>query len=202
MSLTRLRNDIESTTCFNRIQSQLAGDRNRPLARMPAAQNELLHVLVVDDERDTADVMALLVGKWGHEVHKAYDGATALATAARQTPDVVLLDISMPHMDGFELAERLRGAARLQNCFLIALTGYAETADQLKRGEAGIDLVLLKPTDSTVLETLLDLECRRLGRSRRAMDRVGALSGVPAAEVLIREKREVIPGRGPAALFT
>jgi len=156
-------------------------------------------VLVVDDERDTADVMALLVGKWGHDVRKAYDGATALAAAARQRPDVVLLDIAMPRMDGFELAERLRGESRLQNCLLIALTGYAETAHQIKRREAGIDVVLLKPADSSVLETLLDLERRRLGRSQHAADRVGALSRIPAAEVLVHDRRGVIPGRDPAA---
>ena len=98
MPLTRLRNDIENTDCFNHIQSQLAGERYSWLPRMPGAPNRLLRVLVVDDMRDAADLMTRLIALWGHEVHKAYDGAAALAAAATQTPDVVLLDIAMPDM--------------------------------------------------------------------------------------------------------
>jgi CheY-like chemotaxis protein len=90
----------------------------------------------------------------------------------------------------------------LQDGLLVALTGYAETADQLQRREAGIDVVLLKPVDSTVLETLLELERRRLGRSRRLADRARAWSRVPAAAGLAIDRRDVIPGRGPAATVT
>ena len=125
-------------------------------------------MLVVDDDRDTADVMALLVGRWGHEAQRAYDGATALCMAACQVPDVVLLDIAMPHMDGFQVAERLRGDARLRDCFLIAMTGHSDTANRLRCREAGIDLFLIKPVETSVLETVLYLECKRLGRSQRA----------------------------------
>ena len=169
MPLKLPRNDVLGTDTFNRVQSQLArvGIRQRK-GRLPAADKELLRVLIVDDQRDTADVMALLAGHWGHEAQRAYDGATALCMATRQAPDVVLLDIAMPHLDGFQVAERLRGDARLQDCFLIAMTGYAEVASRLRCSEAGIDLFLIKPVESSVLETLLDLECTRLGRSRRA----------------------------------
>jgi PleD family two-component response regulator len=104
MSLSTLQCDAESTACFNRIQAQRSADCHRPAAQMPGLQNGLLRVLVVDDMRDTTDLLARVVELWGHQVHKAYGGAAALAAAARQTPDVVLLDIVMPDMNGFELA--------------------------------------------------------------------------------------------------
>jgi PleD family two-component response regulator len=68
----------------------------------------LLRVLVADDNRDAADSMSLLVKMWGHEVRQTYDGAAALEIAAAYRPDVLLLDISMPNMDGCQLAKRLR----------------------------------------------------------------------------------------------
>jgi CheY-like chemotaxis protein len=198
MSLTLPRNDALGTDTFNRVQSQLAreGIRQRK-GRMPAAEKELLRVLVVDDQRDTADVMALLVGHWGHEAQRAYDGATALGMAARRAPDVVLLDIAMPHLDGFQVAERLRGDAHLQDCFLIAMTGCAEMARRLRRREAGIDLFLIKPVESSVLETLLDLECTRLGRSRRARGSAGVTPETSAAEQSAEDPWDVVPYCNP-----
>jgi CheY-like chemotaxis protein len=196
MPLTLPRNDVEGTDHFNRIQSQLAreGIRQRK-GRMPAAEKELLRVLIVDDQRDTADVMALLVGHWGHEAQRAYDGATALCMAARQAPDVVLLDIAMPQMDGFQMAERLRGDARLQDCFLIAMSGYAEVANRMRCREAGIDLFLIKPVESSVLETLLDLECTRLGRSRR--ERGSVTPKISAVEQWAADPWELVRSSDP-----
>jgi len=198
MSLTLPRNEVESTDHFNRIQSQLAreGIRQRK-GRMPAAEKELLRVLIVDDQRDTADVMALLAGYWGHEAQRAYDGATALCMAARQAPDVVLLDIAMPHMDGCQVAERLRGDARLQDCFLIAMTGCAEMANRLRCRETGIDLFLIKPVESSVLETLLDLECTRLGRLRRARGSAGVTPKISAVEQWAADPWELVRSSDP-----
>ena len=151
---------------FNRVQSQLAreGIRQRQ-GRMPAAERGLLRVLIVDDERDTADVMALLVGT----------GATTPAGLEAPPPWAWLPPDARRRAAGYRHATHgwvpggrtLRGDARLQDCFLIAMTGYAETANRLRCREAGIDLFLIKPVESCVLETLLDLECTRLGRSRR-----------------------------------
>jgi CheY-like chemotaxis protein len=160
---------------------------------MPVAEKKLLQVLVVDDNRDTTDVMARLVSRWGHEAQRAYDGAAALCMAAHQAPDVVLLDIAMPNMDGCQVAERLRGDARLRDCFLIAMTACAEMANRLRCRDAGIDLFLIKPVDSSLLETLLDLECTRLGRSRRAR-------GVSVSRPRLRQRDRCPKIRGTLSL--
>jgi CheY-like chemotaxis protein len=172
LAVTFLPNQVVGTDRFNWIESQLARPGIRPCQGLPspvrpAVETGLLHVLVVDDDRDTADVMALLIDTWGHEVQRAYDGDGALSLAARQAPDVVLLDIAMPRMNGRQVAERLRGDSRLRNCFVIAITGFAEAENRLLCRAAGIDLFLVKPVEAAVVETLLDLECARLGRSRR-----------------------------------
>jgi CheY-like chemotaxis protein len=195
---TLSRNDTLGTDQFNRVQSQLAreGIRQRR-GRMPATEKALLSVLVVDDERDAADVLALLVWNWGHEVRRAYSGAAALSMAAQQAPDVVLLDIAMPRMDGCQLAARLRGDVRLQDCFLIAMTGCAETANRLRCQEAGIDLFLIKPVETSVLETLLELEGTRLGRSRRAKDSDGVMPKISATGQLADDPWDVVPHCNP-----
>ena len=82
-----------------------------------------LRVLVADDNRDAADSMSLLVKMWGHEVRQTYDGAAALEMAAAYRPDVLLLDISMPKMDGCQLAKQLRRQTRFTETLLIAITG-------------------------------------------------------------------------------
>lgn len=174
MAVMLLPSQVEGTDRFNWTQSQLARTEMRrcqasPVAARPATETGLLQVLVVDDNRDTADVMALLIDNWGHAAQKAYDGAAALSLAARHAPDVVLLDVAMPGMNGRQVAERLRGDALLRDCFVIAITGFAEAENRQQCRAAGIDLFLVKPVEAAVLETLLDLECARLGRSRRTI---------------------------------
>jgi len=100
-------------------------------------------------------------------------------------------------MDGFQVAERLRGDARLQDCFLIAMTGYAEVANRLRCREAGIDLFLIKPVESSVLETLLDLECTRLGRSRRAKGQAGIAPAISAVEQWATDPWELVRSSDP-----
>jgi CheY-like chemotaxis protein len=152
------------------VGGSAAGDRPRPsdeaLAvwqvgdpsqRIPAC-SRLLRVLVADDNRDAADVLSILVKLWGHDARQAYDGAAALQMAAAYQPDVLLLDIAMPKMDGFQLAQRLRRQARFQDTLLIAITGYAEEAHRLLGEEAGFDLYLSKPVEPSTLEILLLLE--------------------------------------------
>ena len=165
MSVAQLLNDFASTDKFNRGQSQLARVCSCSGAQSSSVPG-LLRVLVVDDDRDTADGLSLLVAHWGHAAQKAYDGATALGKAARQTPDVVLLDIGMPDLDGCELARRVRRDEQLRDCFLIAITGFTDAAHRQRCRDAGIDLFLIKPVDSALLETLLELERVRLGLSR------------------------------------
>jgi CheY-like chemotaxis protein len=120
----------------------------------------LLRVLVVDDNEDTADSSSVLLQLWGHDVRVAYSGQAALESVATFQPDVFLLDIGMPRMNGFEMARRFRG--RFRDALLVAVTGYADATHRVLGEEAGFDLYLVKPVQPSDLETLLALELDRL----------------------------------------
>ena len=122
-----------------------------------AAPGARWRVLVVDDNVDGADVTALLLGELGHETQVAYDGATALAAADEYLPNVVLLDIGLPEMDGYEVARRLRQHPLLRNVWLVAITGYGQESDRQRSKEAGFDHHLVKPVGPEKLEVLLTL---------------------------------------------
>src|SRR5262249_46563492 len=96
----------------------------------------------------------------GHEALVAYDGARALGLALAQTPDVVLLDVVMPGLDGHELARRLRGDERTRQALLLALSGVADEEDQRRSLEAGCGLHLVQPVDLAQLKALLDAASR------------------------------------------
>jgi signal transduction histidine kinase len=112
-------------------------------------------VLAVDDNVDAVESLAQLLGLHGHEVRTAYDGPTALATAAAFLPEVVLLDIGLPRMDGYEVARRLRQQPGLEQTFLVAVTGYAMEQDRRQAHAAGFDAHLVKPADVTAIHQLL-----------------------------------------------
>ncbi|WP_437279969.1 PAS domain S-box protein [Sorangium sp. So ce375] len=119
----------------------------------PAAQaGRKLRVLVVDDNRDSAESMALLLKRMGNEVHAVFDGASAVDLAARLLPDVVLLDIGMPGMTGYDVARALRRTPGLAALSLFAMTGYGQEADRRKTQEAGFDVHLVKPIRADVLK--------------------------------------------------
>jgi two-component system CheB/CheR fusion protein len=115
-----------------------------------------LRVLVVDDDRDTADSYRLLLSLWGHRPLVAYDAQAALEAAGRQRPDLVLLDLAMPGVDGWELARRLRAEPALEGLVLLAVSGYGQPADRERSHAAGIDEHLLKPVDPHLLYRLLE----------------------------------------------
>jgi CheY-like chemotaxis protein len=124
-----------------------------------------LHVLVVDDCRDTTATLSFLLKAWGHEVNVAHDGVSALETAIINRPDVVLLDIGLPGMNGWELASRLREQPGMEDVLLVAVSGYGQCRDQLHSQKVGCDFHLLKPVDPKVLEDLLVKEAKRGSRS-------------------------------------
>ena len=103
-------------------------------------------VLVVDNDRDTANSFAILLKLWGHYPLVAYRSVDALQLSGDQRPDVVLLDIGLPDINGYELARRVRRQPGMAMAFLIAVTGYGRARRQLSR-EAGFDLHLLKPVE-------------------------------------------------------
>ncbi len=112
-------------------------------------------ILVVDDNHDTADGLARILRLMGHEVQVAYDGPEALAMVERDAPDVVLLDIGLPTMSGYEVARRIRGRPGGRDLCLVAQTGWGQPQDKKRSAEAGFDHHLVKPVDSAVLSKLL-----------------------------------------------
>lgn len=112
-------------------------------------------ILVVDDNVDSAESIALLLELNGHDVRLAHDGPAALEIAHSFHPQVVVLDIGLPGMDGYEVARRLRGEAQMQNIILIALTGYGQSEDRQQSLAAGFNHHLVKPVDPEMLQTLI-----------------------------------------------
>jgi CheY-like chemotaxis protein len=112
-------------------------------------------VLVVDDNRDAAHSLGMLMTFLGAEVRAAHDGPTALAVIDTFKPNVVLLDIGMPEMDGYEVAQHIRQREDSAGILLIALTGWGQDEDRRRTREAGFDHHLVKPADISSLQALL-----------------------------------------------
>jgi DNA-binding response OmpR family regulator len=115
-----------------------------------------LRVLVVEDYADQADSLAMLLRLWGYDCRIAGDGATALETASTYQPDLVLLDLQLPKVEGLDVARWLRERAEFQHVPLVAITGFGQEADQVRARAAGVDQLLLKPADPQELRLLLD----------------------------------------------
>jgi CheY-like chemotaxis protein len=120
-----------------------------------------LRLLVVDDNEDAARSLATLLQFQGHDVKVACNGAAALGLAPIFSPDMALLDLGMPEMDGYEVARRLRLIPSLENIFLVALTGWGQHEDRRRTAEAGFDEHLIKPPEPLILEELLTKLKRR-----------------------------------------
>jgi CheY-like chemotaxis protein len=114
------------------------------------------HVLVVDDNRDAADSLCMLLRLWGYSCSATYDGKAGLKAASEHRPDCLLLDIAMPGMDGYTLARRLRAQPCLDNARLIALTAFSDETHVRRSQEAGFDFRLVKPTDPLEIKSLMD----------------------------------------------
>ena len=114
-----------------------------------------MRVLVVEDDPTAAQSIAFLLRHAGHEAEVTADAPSAVAAAEAHPPDVVLLDIGLPGMDGWQLARRLRRLEGPKRPLLVALTGRGEEEDLRRSRKAGIDLHLTKPADAAWLEALL-----------------------------------------------
>ena len=121
-----------------------------------------LRVMVVDDNRDSADSLRMLLTALGNEAQTAYDGQSALALATEWRPELIVLDIGLPSMSGYDVARRLRTAPETADAVIVALTGYGSESDRHRSAEAGFDDHLVKPVDMTRLDELL-------ARTRRAI---------------------------------
>ena len=121
----------------------------------PGSQLPCRRILVVDDKRSNAQSLEVLLEGLGQEVYTAYDGLAGLELARQHRPDVVLLDIGLPLMDGYEVARRCREEPTLQGMTLVAMTGYGQDSDKQRSQEAGFDAHLVKPVNLRDLMLLL-----------------------------------------------
>jgi CheY-like chemotaxis protein/anti-sigma regulatory factor (Ser/Thr protein kinase) len=126
-----------------------------PSVGIAASSTPAGQVLVVDDNVDSAEILATLLRRSGHDVQTAYTGPAALDAAASHTPDVVLLDIGLPGLNGYEVARRLRQNPKLDGVRLVAMTGYGQESDLQLAWEAGFDEHLVKPVDFFVVKEVL-----------------------------------------------
>ncbi len=114
-----------------------------------------LRVVVVDDNIHSAESLSILLRHWGHEPVLAHDGPEAIEAVQQHRPEVLLLDIGLPRMDGYDVARWLRQQAEHRNMLIVAMTGYGQDEDRRRTREAGIDHHLVKPVDIPTLQALL-----------------------------------------------
>lgn len=124
-------------------------------ARATAKASCALRILVVDDNVDSALTMAALLAMLGHEVCTAHDGLEALEEMRRFKPDVAILDIGMPKMNGYSVAKTIRSRSTEVQPLLIAVTGWGQAEDRRRSKDAGFDHHLVKPVDPAALSALL-----------------------------------------------
>ena len=127
------------------------------VGRVPSSVTALprCRILVVDDHEDTAAMLGLLLTLIGHQTQVAHDGLEALATTAAFRPDVVLLDINLPGLSGYEVARKLREQPWGRELMLVAVTAMDQEPHRLESRRSGFDAHLVKPVDSHTLEALL-----------------------------------------------
>ncbi len=126
-----------------------------PSAVEPTPRGAQLRILVVDDNVDAAEALAVLLEIEGHDVRLAYTGPDALVVAAEQRPDLILLDIGLPGLDGYEVARRIRADASTPRPHLVALTGWGAAEDRRKARDAGFDAHFVKPVEHAQLAALI-----------------------------------------------
>jgi signal transduction histidine kinase/DNA-binding response OmpR family regulator len=141
------------------IRLPLAGERSAVRAVPPsdraAETDSSKRVLVVDDNEDAAETLAMVLQQSGYHTRTAFDSRSALATVATWTPDVVILDIGLPDISGYDVARELRRDARFASLSLIALTGWGTRDDKQRALDAGFDVHLTKPVDARALKGAL-----------------------------------------------
>jgi len=140
------------------------GQRGQTSDGATAVPRASRRVLVVDDHRDSADSLAMLLKAMGHEVDRAYDGEQAIEMASKALPELILLDIGMPRMDGYEACRRIKAESWGEHTLVVALTGWGQDEDRRKSRAAGFDHHLVKPVEIRDLVALMaSLDAHRDG---------------------------------------
>jgi PAS domain S-box-containing protein len=137
----------------------------RPATEIAEPLDAVLRVLIVDDNEDAATALELLLQQAGHSVRAAHTGPAGLAAAIEFLPDVMLLDIGLPELDGFEVAKRIRQQSALHDVVLVAMTGYGLEKERQRSREAGFDHHLVKPADFGTLEQILAAVSKRVDQA-------------------------------------
>ncbi|HYM48276.1 MAG TPA: ATP-binding protein [Burkholderiaceae bacterium] len=138
------------------LQSVAASIDSPTAAR--ATPPRALRIMVVDDNVDAAEALAMMLELDGHTLLKAHDARSAIVCARSEGPDVLLLDIGLPDIDGYELARRLRALPEVEDAMLIAVTGYGQAEDRRRAEDAGFDHYLVKPVDFESLRAMLNVD--------------------------------------------
>jgi signal transduction histidine kinase len=126
-----------------------------PSIEVEAPTHPVRRLLIVEDNPDAADVLAALLRSWGNEVAVASDGVSALAEARAHPPEIVLMDLGLPGLDGFEVARRLREMSETRSAYIAAVSGFGGADDRRHAKAAGFDAYLIKPVDPQALQRLL-----------------------------------------------
>ena len=146
---------LADLTIFN--EARMATSANaRNAGRDSPSHAHLPSVLIVDDSRDSANTLSSLFGAHGYKTHVAYDGLAALEAAKTHLPDVILLDLGMPELDGIHLARFFREDEQLKDSVLVAVTGYADEMHRTQCEAAGFDYVFPKPAAWKHLKATID----------------------------------------------
>ncbi len=158
--LTMSSDGLNQGSCFT-VRLRRLPQNGTDVAEIPASSAEAspalrpLHILIADDNVDLTDSFAEILRSSGHSVEVAHDGAAAVEKAQARVPDIALLDIGMPKLDGYEVARRLRAGVATQGIHLVAITGWGQASDLEAARAAGFDHHLLKPVDPQDLVRLI-----------------------------------------------
>ena len=136
----------------------LADNSMADVSKLPVTRTAArrFKILVVDDNHDSALSLAMMLSIMGHDTRTAHDGESALSTAETFLPDVVLLDIGLPKLNGYEVAQRIRETSWGASMYLIAVTGWGQDEDRQRSSEVGLNLHMVKPVEPSALEKVLE----------------------------------------------
>jgi CheY-like chemotaxis protein len=154
------------STFIVRLPQILAADT--PASPSPSPRTRPRRILLIEDHPDAREMLCQLLELAGHEVRTAADGATGLELLKAECPDVALIDIGLPGLDGYQVGKRIREYLNGRSMLMVALTGYGRPADRRKSAEAGFDRHIVKPIDPDELRRLFVAEPEEVG-SRQAL---------------------------------